>query len=71
MLLSRIGIDLIIWQAVFTVLITAVVICRFWAARIKRRALRIDDYLVVLSYVCLKATSLTMAETDGTFRLVP
>ena len=50
-MLSHIGIQLVVWQAVFTVFITAILFLRFWAVRIKRRALRPDDYLVVLAYV--------------------
>ena len=51
MLLSRQGISLLIWTVVFTVAIPAIIICRFLAARIKKRALRPDDYMIVGAYV--------------------
>ena len=49
--LSRQGVSLSIWFVVFTIVITIVVVLRFQAARIKRRALRPDDYLIVVAYV--------------------
>ena len=51
MAVSRLGVSLIVWMGVWTVILTAVLACRFWSLKIKRRALRVDDLLVVLSYV--------------------
>lgn len=51
MLLSREGVSLLVWLVVFTVIITVVVAFRFWAASIKRRALRPDDYMIIVAYV--------------------
>lgn len=54
-MLSRQGISLLIWMVVFTIVITVVVICRFLAARIKKRDHRPDDYLIVAAYVSAEA----------------
>ncbi len=51
MLLSHQGISLLVWMVVFTIIITTVVALRFLAARVKRRALRPDDYMIVVAYV--------------------
>jgi tellurite resistance protein TehA-like permease len=51
MFLSRQGVSLIIWMAIFTIIITVVVMCRFWAVRIKKRPLRPDDHMIVVAYV--------------------
>lgn len=45
------GINLLIWTAVFTVLDLLAIGLRFWAARIIRRQLYADDYLIVFSWV--------------------
>ena len=42
---------MLIWTIVFTILITVVVAFRFWAAWIKRRSLRPDDYFILLAFV--------------------
>ena len=57
-MLSRQGTSLLIWMVVFTIVITVVVYCRFLAARIQRRDLRPDDYLIVAAYVSAEASSL-------------
>jgi ABC-type arginine/histidine transport system permease subunit len=51
MLLSRQGITLTIWMCVFTVVITLVIALRFLAVRVKKRALRADDYMILVAYV--------------------
>ena len=48
---SRQGISLLVWMVVFTFIITIVIALRFWAASIKRRPLRPDDYLIVIAFV--------------------
>ncbi|PWY96631.1 hypothetical protein BO94DRAFT_580460 [Aspergillus sclerotioniger CBS 115572] len=49
--LSANGIKLLIWIVVFTVLTTLVLALRFWAIRLKRRSLKLHDYLVLLAYI--------------------
>ena len=51
MLLTAVGKSLILWFAIFTVLTTLVIVLRFWAMRVKRRALRLDDYMVAFAFV--------------------
>ena len=51
MLLSRAGTSLMIWLIVFTILVTVIIVFRFWAVRIKKRSLRPDDYMVVVAWV--------------------
>lgn len=56
MLLSRPGITLMIWLIVFTILVTVIIVLRFWALRIKKRSLRPDDYMVVVAWVSVMAS---------------
>lgn len=51
MLLSESGRRLLTWIIVFTVITTLFLILRFWAARIQKRSLYLDDYFVLLAYV--------------------
>ena len=53
MALSHVAIQLIIWQAVFTILVTSAVVARFWTVKIRPRALRADDYMTIVSFVWL------------------
>lgn len=54
MLLTAVGKSLLLWFVIFTVLTTLVIVLRFWAIKVKRRALRTDDYMVVFAYVSAK-----------------
>ena len=58
MLLSSQGVSLAIWFVVFTVIITVILALRFQAARIKRRAPRPGDYLIVIAYVSIALSHL-------------
>jgi hypothetical protein len=58
MLLSRGGITLAVWIAVFTVLTSIVIGLRLWAIRLTKRAFRPDDYMVFFAYVSKMCISL-------------
>jgi ABC-type sugar transport system permease subunit len=48
------GVELIVWTVIFTIIITAVMVLRFWAvAIVLKRSLRLDDYFIILAYVCI------------------
>ncbi|PWY84976.1 hypothetical protein BO70DRAFT_428556 [Aspergillus heteromorphus CBS 117.55] len=52
------GLKLMIWMIVFTVLTTVVLGLRLWAIRVKRRAFKLHDYLILLAYTstcCMSA----------------
>lgn len=45
------GIDLLVWVVVFTSLCIIFLSLRFWAARLIKRTLYLDDYLIVFAFV--------------------
>ena len=51
MFYSEQGKALTVWKVIFTSLVTLILLLRFEATRIKKRALRLDDYFLLLSYV--------------------
>ena len=55
MLVSLEGISLVIWLVVFFTIITLILALRFEAARTKKRSIRVDDYLIIITYVSIAA----------------
>ena len=71
MLLSRPSISLMMWLIVFTILVTVIIALRFWAVRIKKRSLRLDDYMVVLAWTSAAAFFSVCVRAYRGFRSMP
>ena len=54
-MISERGRKLSVWMVVFTSLNLLTLVLRFWAVRVQRRKLRVDDYLIVGAFVCLES----------------
>jgi len=52
---SKRGWDLTVWMIIFTSLTVLTMVLRFCAARVQRRGLRVDDYLIVGAFVSLES----------------
>lgn len=49
------GAQLLIWTIVFTVVITLVAALRLWAVHLTKKGLKLQDYLVLVAYVCISS----------------
>ena len=46
------GWSLVVWLIVFNVLLMIVLMLRWYAAQIHRRSFRLDDFFIMMAYVC-------------------